>query len=274
MTVSDSAMAQLWETFRAFGGAGLIREAVELVLQELIEAEAAEAVGAGRYERSDARRTQRNGHRPRLLATQAGDVDLKYEQALRANRLRRLCVDASMAVEHSLKTLIALRGTPLERTHNIAKLADQAQPLTEAFRAAIEPLRKNTMRPDEDKDDFDDLTIWRVGASYPSEMPEIPSEMPETSLASTARLAPRLARAAVASADAAVDSVVEAGAGEDHASILRSRSRLRRVQEVLDAGDVVQGVPPPPAETSAGWFRRICGWLSRGRDKDSDKGRR
>ena len=65
------------ETFRASGGAGLIREAVELVLQELIEAEAAEAIGAGRYERSDTRVTERNGRRSRLLATQAGDVELK-----------------------------------------------------------------------------------------------------------------------------------------------------------------------------------------------------
>ena len=77
MTLSDSATAQLWETFRASGGSGLIREAVELVLQELIEAEAAEAIGAGRYERSDTRVTERNGHRSRLLATQAGDVELK-----------------------------------------------------------------------------------------------------------------------------------------------------------------------------------------------------
>ena len=77
MALSDTATAQLWETFRVGGGAELIREAVELVLQELIEAEAAEAIGAGRYERSDARTTQRNGHRPRLLATQAGDVELK-----------------------------------------------------------------------------------------------------------------------------------------------------------------------------------------------------
>ena len=55
----------------------MIREAVELVLQELIEAEATEAIGAGRYERSEARMVQRNGHRPRLLATQAGDLELK-----------------------------------------------------------------------------------------------------------------------------------------------------------------------------------------------------
>ena len=40
MILSDTATAQLWETFRSSGGASLIREAVELELQELIEAEA------------------------------------------------------------------------------------------------------------------------------------------------------------------------------------------------------------------------------------------
>ena len=69
MTLSDTAAAQLWESFPAGGGANLVREAVELVLQELIEVEAAEAIGAGRYERSDARAAERDGHRPRLLAT-------------------------------------------------------------------------------------------------------------------------------------------------------------------------------------------------------------
>ena len=59
------------------GGAELIRDAVRLVLQELIEAEAAEAIGAARYERSAGRTTERNGHRSRLLATQAGDLELK-----------------------------------------------------------------------------------------------------------------------------------------------------------------------------------------------------
>ena len=77
MTLSDTATAQLLETFRAGGGAELIRDAVRLVLQELIEAEATEAIGAGRYERSDSRTTARNGHRARLLATQAGDLELK-----------------------------------------------------------------------------------------------------------------------------------------------------------------------------------------------------
>jgi transposase-like protein len=46
------------------------------VLQELIEAEAAQAIGAGRYERTDERTTHRNGSRTRLLSTKAGDVEL------------------------------------------------------------------------------------------------------------------------------------------------------------------------------------------------------
>ena len=75
MALSGTATAQLWETFRAGGGAGLIREAVEMVLQEMIEAEAAEAIGAGRNERSVTRTTERNGHRSRQLATQAGDAE-------------------------------------------------------------------------------------------------------------------------------------------------------------------------------------------------------
>ena len=60
---------------------------MRLVLQELIEAEATEAVGAGRYERSDARVNERNGHRPRLLATQAGDVELRIPKLRKAHCL-------------------------------------------------------------------------------------------------------------------------------------------------------------------------------------------
>jgi transposase-like protein len=85
MTLSDTATAQLLETFRAGGGAEPVRDAVRLVLQELIEAEAAEAIGAGRYERSEHRRTERNGHRPRLLATQAGDLELKIPKLRRGS---------------------------------------------------------------------------------------------------------------------------------------------------------------------------------------------
>ncbi|MEI2699666.1 MAG: transposase [Microthrixaceae bacterium] len=72
MALSESALSELLDAFRAGDGVDLVRESVRLVLQELIEVEAAEVIGAGRYERSDERVTERNGHRPRLLADPGG----------------------------------------------------------------------------------------------------------------------------------------------------------------------------------------------------------
>jgi transposase-like protein len=76
MALSKSVASELLEAFRAGEGVDLIRESVRLVLQDLIEVEAAEVIGAGRYERTESRRTERNGSRPRLISTQAGDVEL------------------------------------------------------------------------------------------------------------------------------------------------------------------------------------------------------
>ena len=77
MALSQSVLSELLDAFRAGDGVDLIRDAVRIVLQELIELEATEEIGAGRYERTDTRVTDRNGARSRLLATQAGDVELR-----------------------------------------------------------------------------------------------------------------------------------------------------------------------------------------------------
>jgi putative transposase len=77
MALSQSAVSELLEAFRTGEGVDLIRESVRMVMQELIEAEATERIGAGRYERTEERTTERNGSRGRLLATQAGDVQLR-----------------------------------------------------------------------------------------------------------------------------------------------------------------------------------------------------
>ena len=76
MALEQSDLSALLDAFRAGDGVNLIRDAVRMVMQELIEAEASEVIGAARYERTDARVTERNGHRARLLATQAGDIEL------------------------------------------------------------------------------------------------------------------------------------------------------------------------------------------------------
>lgn len=76
MALSQSALSELLDAIRAGGSIDVMREAMTLVLQELIEAEAAQAIGAARYERTDERVTHRNGSRNRLLSTKAGDVEL------------------------------------------------------------------------------------------------------------------------------------------------------------------------------------------------------
>jgi transposase-like protein len=55
----------------------LIPELVRQGQQQLIELELAAVLGAERHERSDDRLGYRNGYRPRLLTTQAGDIDLR-----------------------------------------------------------------------------------------------------------------------------------------------------------------------------------------------------
>jgi len=76
MTLSQSALNELLDAIKGGGGTDVLRDAMALVLQELIELEASQAIGAGRYERSESRTTHRNGSRTRLLSTKAGDVKL------------------------------------------------------------------------------------------------------------------------------------------------------------------------------------------------------
>jgi putative transposase len=77
MALDESATSDLLAALRAGGGLDVIREALGLVLQALIDAEATEVIGADRYQRSASRTTHRNGSRSRLLSTKAGDVELR-----------------------------------------------------------------------------------------------------------------------------------------------------------------------------------------------------
>jgi putative transposase len=77
MALSKSALSDLLDALRAGGDLDVIREALALVLQALIDAEATQHIGARPYERTDQRTAHRNGTRSRLLSTKAGDVELR-----------------------------------------------------------------------------------------------------------------------------------------------------------------------------------------------------
>lgn len=80
MALSKSALNDLLTAIRAGGDIDVIRSGMQLVLQELIELEAAGAIGAARYERAAGRLTHRNGFRGRLLSTKAGDLELRIRK--------------------------------------------------------------------------------------------------------------------------------------------------------------------------------------------------
>ena len=77
MTLSESAINEIMFALENGNGADLVRQLSQFGMQELIEAEATEEIGAERWERTIDRIAHRNGHRPRTLSTTAGDLSLK-----------------------------------------------------------------------------------------------------------------------------------------------------------------------------------------------------
>lgn len=77
MALTDHDLSELLAAIKAGEMTDPIRTSLEWILQQLIEAEATAFIGAGPHERTDSRTAQRNGHRPRLLSTPAGDVELE-----------------------------------------------------------------------------------------------------------------------------------------------------------------------------------------------------
>jgi putative transposase len=59
---------------------GFLREVVERAVQRILEAEMTEHVGAAPHERTDARKGHRNGHKPRMLRTRVGTLNLLVPQ--------------------------------------------------------------------------------------------------------------------------------------------------------------------------------------------------
>lgn len=103
MALSQSVASELLEAFRAGEGVDLVRESVRLVMQDLIEAEATEVVGAGRYERNDSRvscrpRTRRNSssHRHDRRSRHGGDH--RHQWPAGAARSRRCTLMRSRSV--------------------------------------------------------------------------------------------------------------------------------------------------------------------------------
>jgi putative transposase len=123
MALDESAMTDLLAALRAGGGLDVVREALALVLQALIDAEATEVIGAGRYERSAARTTHRNGTRARLLSTKAGDVELKIPK-LRDGAFFPALLEPHRRIDRALLAVVMqayVHGTSTRKVDDLVK---------------------------------------------------------------------------------------------------------------------------------------------------------
>ena len=62
------------------GGQDGLAKLVESILNQVLEAQATEALGAGRHERTEERQGYRNGYRERTICTRVGPVTLQVPQ--------------------------------------------------------------------------------------------------------------------------------------------------------------------------------------------------
>ncbi|HET9118571.1 MAG TPA: IS256 family transposase [Pseudonocardiaceae bacterium] len=77
MTPDHSALLAQLDALKSADAGAVFAELIRAGLQALIEAEATEKIGAGRYQRSEDRGTHRNGHRPKTVSTTSGDIEVK-----------------------------------------------------------------------------------------------------------------------------------------------------------------------------------------------------
>ena len=77
MALDKSALLELTEALSSADGGQLMRKLLHTILQALIDAEAAEHIGADPHQRTDARTTYRNGTRDKTVSTTSGDLTVK-----------------------------------------------------------------------------------------------------------------------------------------------------------------------------------------------------
>lgn len=85
MALDQSALLDLLAQLKLTDVTDRIRSITETLYQELIDAEAANVIGAGKYERNDDRTAVRNGTRARTLTTTAGDLELRIPKLRRGS---------------------------------------------------------------------------------------------------------------------------------------------------------------------------------------------
>ena len=105
MTHDHSALLAQLDTLKSADPGSVFAELIRAGLQALIDAEATQALGAGRYERTEERTTYRNGTRPKTVSTTSGDVEVHIPK-LRSGSFFPSLLERRRLIDHALYAVI------------------------------------------------------------------------------------------------------------------------------------------------------------------------
>ena len=123
MALSQSALLEILDAIKEADVADRVRESAATIYQALIEAELTSVIGAEPHERTDARTTQRNGHRARTLSTTAGDLELRIPK-LRTGSFFPSLLERRRRVDQALYAVVMeayLHGVSTRKVDDLVK---------------------------------------------------------------------------------------------------------------------------------------------------------
>jgi putative transposase len=123
MALNQSALLELLAQLKLTDVSDRIRSATEQLYQQLIDAEASAFIGAAPFERSDTRTTYRNGTRPRVLTTTAGDLQLEIPK-LRQGSFFPALLERRRRVDQALYAVVMeayLHGVSTRKVDDLVK---------------------------------------------------------------------------------------------------------------------------------------------------------
>jgi len=123
MAMDQSALLDLLAALKDTDVSDRIRTATEHLYQELIDAEATAVIGAGPWQRTQARTALRNGSRDRVLTTTAGDLDLRIPK-LRTGSFFPSLLERRRRVDQALFAVVMeayLHGVSTRKVDDLVK---------------------------------------------------------------------------------------------------------------------------------------------------------
>src|SRR5215207_8349919 len=123
MAMDHAALLEVLEAMKSAGVDERIRLAATTIYQALIDAELTSVIGAGPWEHTPERTAQRNGYRPRVLSTPAGDLELSIPK-LRSGSFFPALLERRRRVDQALFAVVMeayLHGVSTRKVDDLVK---------------------------------------------------------------------------------------------------------------------------------------------------------